>query len=473
MNIISLAKANEASSISNSRGINPLYPPSPLTAAIGDGVTDDYAVLATILTNYDCLFMPANTTFKITDTLNFEGKTVLGADRLTSKIIQDTLTKPVVYIGGVCHIADLYIGHSSLPSSPLATGLEVGSTVQDGSVIERLYLENNSDGIFNSDSNNYNVFSTTIRDLRITRFNHSGLWLGGLGNTGCYISNVYLVNWDDYNAGTKLSADCGVYLRGYTDGIIGQLNIEHGYYDQGLVTVVCDNLKFNSLHFEGYVANVDYNGMIYVGGGTICFDVITAVFNTFDISNFSDYSFIKIDTDAKIFIKSVLMRNNTKTGSPTLRRFYGASTQIAGAGIYVDFYSSDLFIGSDYFQVNTQGNPVLKKLNNSVYFSQYKGNSPIALATSGTIAVTMTDSEVFTITPGGTCTFNASGGYAGKRCSFIITTSGTTSYTLTWGTNFKTTGTLATGATTSKVFVVNFVCTDGTNWVETGRTVAM
>lgn len=92
-------------------------------------------------------------------------------------------------------------------------------------------------------------------------------------------------------------------------------------------------------------------------------------------------------------------------------------------------------------------------------------------ATTGTMTATM-DGTHKTITPTGACTFNASGGYAGQTCAFVITTSGTTAYTLTWGTNFKTTGALSTGTVTAKMFAVSFIY-DGTNWVETARTTAM
>jgi hypothetical protein len=95
-----------------------------------------------------------------------------------------------------------------------------------------------------------------------------------------------------------------------------------------------------------------------------------------------------------------------------------------------------------------------------------------AASTTGTIAVTMSGMSVYTITPTGACTFNASGGVAGQYCSFVITTTGTTSRTLTWGTNFKTTGTLATGTVAAKVFTITFIY-DGTNWNETSRTTAM
>ena len=94
-------------------------------------------------------------------------------------------------------------------------------------------------------------------------------------------------------------------------------------------------------------------------------------------------------------------------------------------------------------------------------------------ATTGTMTVAMNTANVFTITPTGNCTFNASGGVAGQRATFVILTSGTTSRTLTWNTNFKVSGTLATGTTTAKYFCIDFICKDGTLWVETGRTAAM
>ncbi len=94
-------------------------------------------------------------------------------------------------------------------------------------------------------------------------------------------------------------------------------------------------------------------------------------------------------------------------------------------------------------------------------------------ATTGTMTLTMTNVSVLTITPTGACTFNASGGHIGQRVSLIITTTGTTTRVLTFGTNFKTAGTLSTGTTAGKVFQVSFTCVDGTIWVEEGRTAAM
>ncbi len=98
--------------------------------------------------------------------------------------------------------------------------------------------------------------------------------------------------------------------------------------------------------------------------------------------------------------------------------------------------------------------------------------SAAAPATTGTMTTTLTNLSVMTITPSNACTFNASGGIAGQECTFVITTSGTSSFTLTWGTNYKTQGTLATGTVSGKVFTVTFIY-DGTNWNEQCRSTAM
>jgi hypothetical protein len=54
----------------------------------------------------------------------------------------------------------------------------------------------------------------------------------------------------------------------------------------------------------------------------------------------------------------------------------------------------------------------------------------------------------------------------------LILTSGTTSFTITFGTGFKPVGTLATGTTAARIFAISFI-SDGTNLYETGRTAAM
>lgn len=90
---------------------------------------------------------------------------------------------------------------------------------------------------------------------------------------------------------------------------------------------------------------------------------------------------------------------------------------------------------------------------------------------SATPALDASAANVFTYVPDQAATLSVSGGTSGERLTLIVNTSGTSSYTQTFGTGFKSTGTLATGTADVKQFVVSFI-NDGTNYVETSRTTA-
>lgn len=107
-------------------------------------------------------------------------------------------------------------------------------------------------------------------------------------------------------------------------------------------------------------------------------------------------------------------------------------------------------------------------------WSAVKTNSADTMpSNSGTISLPMTRS-VYSLTPRGDCTINATNGQAGNIVALIVTTTGTTSWTLTFNTNYKTTGTLATGVVSGKVFTITFACSaDNVTWVELARTTAM
>ena len=86
----------------------------------------------------------------------------------------------------------------------------------------------------------------------------------------------------------------------------------------------------------------------------------------------------------------------------------------------------------------------------------------VALATYFNVKLTVTAARTLTTTVPA----------AGTRCAVVVLTSGTTSRVITFGTGFKPVTTLATGTTSGRVFVVNFI-SDGTNLYEAGRTAAM
>lgn len=90
-------------------------------------------------------------------------------------------------------------------------------------------------------------------------------------------------------------------------------------------------------------------------------------------------------------------------------------------------------------------------------------------STTGVMTVEMIN-DIITCTPTGDMTLNAIHGRIGQIVTFHFTTSGTSSYTITFGTNFRKTGTLATGTTSARFFSITFRCIDGTIWSEIART---
>ncbi len=95
------------------------------------------------------------------------------------------------------------------------------------------------------------------------------------------------------------------------------------------------------------------------------------------------------------------------------------------------------------------------------------------LTAGATVAINAKNGRVATLTPAENETITISNvGAVGDTFTLKILTSGTTAYTLTFSTGFNITGTLATGTTTAKIFVIRFV-SDGTNYMESSRTTAM
>lgn len=90
------------------------------------------------------------------------------------------------------------------------------------------------------------------------------------------------------------------------------------------------------------------------------------------------------------------------------------------------------------------------------------GGTALDLATNTTVSVSPTANTTYTTTVPP----------AGSVRHVIVRQTTATSRTLTFGTGFKPTGTLATGTTTARVFVLSFI-SDGTNLYEASRTAAM
>jgi hypothetical protein len=111
---------------------------------------------------------------------------------------------------------------------------------------------------------------------------------------------------------------------------------------------------------------------------------------------------------------------------------------------------------------------------------QIRSATATALTATGTVNQDFSLGQVYTVTPTGNITLNASSAGPpviavpgnGSVVYLVVTTSGTSSYNITFSAGFKSTAVLATGTVSAKVFTVTFV-SDGTNLNEVARTTAM
>lgn len=155
------------------------------------------------------------------------------------------------------------------------------------------------------------------------------------------------------------------------------------------------------------------------------------------------------------------------------------ATNVQGAANAVSLVSNGIeFEGATADAYETTLTPTDPTADRTITLPDASGTvvveATLALTPGATVTAVPGSATVLRLTPGESETINCTttGMTAGHRFTLVVTTSGTSSYTLTFGTNFKTTGTLATGTVSAKTFAISFAY-DGTNAVETGRTTAM
>lgn len=98
----------------------------------------------------------------------------------------------------------------------------------------------------------------------------------------------------------------------------------------------------------------------------------------------------------------------------------------------------------------------------------------IPVSASNATTLDCSTADIFTYTPTEATTITPINLAPGQKVTIIFLTSGSSSYTVTFGTPFKATGTLASGTSDGKYFVVEFTTNPaGTLLIESSRTTAM
>jgi hypothetical protein len=103
--------------------------------------------------------------------------------------------------------------------------------------------------------------------------------------------------------------------------------------------------------------------------------------------------------------------------------------------------------------------------------------TPTVLTPGASITWTpVVGTNIYTLTPNATGSINMGvipAQQPGQTIILIITTSGVSSFTITFGTNLKSQGTLATGTASGATFIVEFLILTTSSVIEIARTVAM
>lgn len=117
----------------------------------------------------------------------------------------------------------------------------------------------------------------------------------------------------------------------------------------------------------------------------------------------------------------------------------------------------------------TDGKLYYKTNTNSIASFTSDTNGSFVTLPTGTTAMAFDVNRVVKVTPNATATFTTTIPYAGAYGTIILLTSGTTSYTISFGSGFLASGDLITGTETGKYFTMLFV-SDGTSMIEINRT---
>lgn len=121
---------------------------------------------------------------------------------------------------------------------------------------------------------------------------------------------------------------------------------------------------------------------------------------------------------------------------------------------------------------HVKGTIVDNGTDNIVQGNSVSGGSPFKVLANTATALGLRFNDCVQLSPNSSRTLTTTIAPAGQMRQLIILTGGTTSFTITFGTGFKTTGSLATGTTAARRFVFNFI-SDGTRMIELSRTVAI
>jgi Pectate lyase superfamily protein len=340
--------------------------------ARGDGTTSDTSAFLNAIAATPAggtILVPPGT-YRITRTLPIAGKRLVGTGLDACIIRQDTVALSVLSLtSDSTYVADLTLTRTSMPreqSVPNGVGIRL-SNLGDRSVIERCLISNCTSGIYCAESSaSVYVYSVGIRDLRIERFTHSGMYLSArsAGNTGCVLQNIYIINREGE---TRFEADYGLFLGSFAQVLAQQINVEWGAYGWPITVNSCDTALIQSVNLEGCVGLGSYGAFLSTFGAPnlgVRFSNVAVVNAVIDDEVAPNYALYRMDGQGRVALDGVHVRETNRVGTPTMIRVYAGSLEgEAEPALSLDAFEIDWEAGwvSDYY--TSTPIPVLRQEN--------------------------------------------------------------------------------------------------------------
>lgn len=213
----------------------------------------------------------------------------------------------------LCRFENLELEYNDdqVSANTSANGIELLNVLMT-SYIKGVSVRRAARGIYNNPAGY--TFSTTFEDIDINGFSISGLYLGNAGGiTGNVLSNVYVHNNPDGT--TQESTEAPVYISGWDEGSITQLNIEWSRAPAALRINNSRVPSFRSVHFEGFEMTGLYGGLIetfnYSTGVT--FEAVSVVDCDFLAATITSNTsaLFKLTDGNTVFVNGFQARGNT------------------------------------------------------------------------------------------------------------------------------------------------------------------